>query len=114
MYENFYGFNKECVTLPLKSKENLIGKPVTVKDPSAISVCGENDNIFGIIVSQNKSFVTVQLSGYVEAYTSCETSLIGYKSISSDGDGKIKESETGKNVWILKHDLETNQIGFLL
>lgn len=114
MYKNFYGFDKECITLTLKSKENLVGKPVTVKNTSSVSVCDEDDDIFGIIVSQSRNFVTVQLKGYVEAATSAETSLIGYKTICADDAGGIKEGETGKSVWVIMHDIENGQIGFLL
>lgn len=114
MYKNFYGYNKESITLPFKSKEQLIGKPVTVKSSDGVSVCEEGDSIFGVISDQNRNYITVQLDGYIELPCSEQSSMLGFKSISADGTGGVKADENGTPVWIIRHDAESGIVGLLI
>lgn len=114
MYNQFLGYNSETMTFEHRTKLDLNGKPITLTGNDGISPCNEGDVIFGVVSSQSRSYVSAQISGYVELPFTGDGLSVGYVKIAADGKGGIKASESGKGVWVVKTDAENHIAGFLL
>ncbi len=111
---SFNGFDEKVLTfngIGVKA-----GALVTVKDNAAVENSAASEDFIGVCVGcVNDSYVTVQVSGYMELPYSGEAPALGYTALVANGNGGVKASSSGKNVCrVLKIDTVNSKVGFIL
>lgn len=111
---SFNGFDEKVLTF--NGTDITEGAPVTVKDNGMVENSANSDEFVGVCSGcVNNSYVTVQVSGYMELKYSGEAPKLGYTALAANGNGGVKSSASGKNVCrVLKVDTENSTVGFIL
>lgn len=109
---NFSGYNENVVTFKVEDGTTmLMGTPVKMSADCTVAPCESGDNMIGVAVNVRNGYAAVQLSGYIEMPTESKIE-VGYVSLVSAGDNKVKESADGRDYLVVTSTDST--VGFIL
>lgn len=111
---SFNGFDEKVLTF--NGTGVTEGALVTLKDSAMVENSANSEEFIGVCVGcVNDSYVTVQVSGYMELKYSGEAPKLGYTALVANGTDGVKASSSGKNVCrVLKVDTVNSTVGFIL
>lgn len=112
MKTEFQGFGENVATFEAAANVKA-GLPVKVSGNGAVDACGAGDLFCGMAVSVRGGMAAVQLSGYVRApYTGALA--VGYQKLAAAADGKIQQSESGRELLVIDVDSAASICGIQL
>ncbi len=107
---SFNGFMENTVTFEC-DESVAAGMPVKLSESGKVTACEDGDKICGVCVNVREGFAAVQLRGFVNL--PCEGGIpCGFTAVCAATDGKVKASDTGREVLVVSADTET--AGFIL
>ena len=114
MIENLNGLCNVEITL-LANDNVKPGSPVEIEDKYTVCVPSLNSRFMGICTSVNGKYATIVTSGIVTVPYSGSNIVLGYNTLSSDGNGKLKFDLNGDvYIPVLDMDEENGLITILL
>lgn len=109
---NFSGYNENVVTFKVEEGTTvLMGTPVKMSSDCTVAPCENDDTIVGVAVNVRNGYAAVELSGYIEMPAESKIE-VGYVSLVSAGDNKVKESTSGREYLVVTSTDST--VGFIL
>ena len=111
MNVNFSGYNENVVTFEVSGTGVTMGTPVKMESSHTVCACADGDNMAGVALNVRNGYAAVALSGYVEMPTD-DVFEVGYQTISSAKDGKVKASQSGREYLVCSVD--DGIVGFIL
>lgn len=113
MSNSYLGFQREILTLPVKTNIT-VGKVVTMGE-NGIALPAADSDFIGLLDSVRGNVAGVQMKGYVECRYSTPAPTLGMCGLVSDASGNVKASDSAMGKYRVLHvDTNIRVVGFIL
>lgn len=110
---SFNAIGEQYVTF-LAAETAQEGAVCKMSGNDTVDVCGAGDDFCGVIAQCKGGSAAVILGGYVELpYSGGELST-GYAVLAADGNGGVKEAQTGRKCLVVRVDTAAQTVGLFL
>ena len=113
MIETLNGLCTKEITL-LAKEDVKPGMPVEIAERYTVGIPDNNCRFFGICTSVKGKYATVAVSGVVTVPYSGSSLTLGYNTLSSDGNGKVKVDMNGDDYFVVFDIDEENKLVTIL
>ena len=113
MIESLNGLCTKEITL-LSDGNVQPGMPVIIKDSYTVGIPGLNGRFFGICTSVKGNYATIAISGIVTVAYTGPSLFLGYNTLASDGNGKIRLDINGDDYFLVLNIDEENSLVTIL
>lgn len=107
----FMGYDEKVLTFEADETVKKEGELLKMGSDGKVTVCGEGDKFFGVLLKVREGVAAVKVKGYVELRKTGEIGY-GFCGIVADSDGKVKAESGGREHLVIKKDGDT--IGIIL
>ncbi len=113
MSVSYEGFNMNALTFHCSSEIGK-GMPVKIDKSDSIMLCGDGDEIHGVVIDSDEKYASVQVKGIVTLPYTGTAPATGFNNLGANGNGGVKVSENGGRYLVVSIDETAKTVTFLM
>lgn len=113
---SYNGFNTKVITMTKATDDSMLGKVVSIASNNAV-VAPKGNEFVGVCVSDNGTYIGVQVEGYIECPYSGTITDCGWAHLVSNGTDEVASATASTGAVmrrVMKLDIDNKVVGFIL